>query len=205
MALQCRNLARVQALRSTTRVPVRHGGGAVISLSPENPVEPHELPADVKRVFYPKLGNRDIVGYGRNGQYTYLERTDLPYPGVRFKENTEDIMVLKEKEKGPWTALTVDEVKSIYRHSFRQTFEEMDASTGAWKFQAAMVMVAAGVALFMAGWLRAFVYQARPHTLSIEHREAMLERMVALGQGPIQGVSSKFDYEANDWKKNVKK
>lgn len=43
-----------------------------------------------------RIGNRDVVGYGFNGEPSYLDRTDFPCPAIRWKENTSDIMVRKE-------------------------------------------------------------------------------------------------------------
>lgn len=40
-----------------------------------------------------KIGNRDIVGYGWNGEPIYQDRVDYPMPAIRFKENTPDVMV----------------------------------------------------------------------------------------------------------------
>jgi hypothetical protein len=40
-----------------------------------------------------KIGNRDVVGYGWNGQPCYADRVDYPMPAIRFKENTPDILV----------------------------------------------------------------------------------------------------------------
>jgi hypothetical protein len=40
-----------------------------------------------------RIGNREVVGFGLNGQYSYQDRVDFPMPAVRFKENTPDIVV----------------------------------------------------------------------------------------------------------------
>ena len=40
-----------------------------------------------------KIGNRDIVGYGWNGEPVYQDRVDYPMPAIRFKENTPDVLV----------------------------------------------------------------------------------------------------------------
>jgi hypothetical protein len=40
-----------------------------------------------------KIGNRDIVGFGWNGEPIYFDRVDYPMPAIRFKENTPDVMV----------------------------------------------------------------------------------------------------------------
>lgn len=39
------------------------------------------------------VGNREVVGYGYNGQPNYSDRPDFPCPAVRFKEATPDILV----------------------------------------------------------------------------------------------------------------
>jgi hypothetical protein len=40
-----------------------------------------------------RIGNREVVGFGFNGQYSYQDRTDFPMPAIRFRENTPDIVV----------------------------------------------------------------------------------------------------------------
>jgi cytochrome c oxidase subunit 4 len=57
-------------------------------------------------------GNRDIVGYGWNGIPTYIDRPEFPCPAVRFRENTPEVLALREKEKGDWNKLTVEEKKA---------------------------------------------------------------------------------------------
>lgn len=39
------------------------------------------------------IGNREIVGYGLNGEPQYIDRVDFPMPSIRYKESTPDIMV----------------------------------------------------------------------------------------------------------------
>lgn len=41
-----------------------------------------------------KIGNREIVGFGLNGEPSYIDRLERPMPAIRFKENTPDIQVL---------------------------------------------------------------------------------------------------------------
>lgn len=40
-----------------------------------------------------KIGNRDVVGFGWNGEPIYADRVDYPMPAIRFKENTPDVLV----------------------------------------------------------------------------------------------------------------
>ena len=40
-----------------------------------------------------KIGNREIVGHGHNGEPQYLDMEEFPFPAIRFKEPTPDILV----------------------------------------------------------------------------------------------------------------
>lgn len=40
-----------------------------------------------------KIGNRDIVGFGINGEYTYVDHIAFPMPAVRWRENTPEVVV----------------------------------------------------------------------------------------------------------------
>jgi cytochrome c oxidase subunit 4 len=44
-----------------------------------------------------------------------------------------ELQALREKEKGDWRKLTLDEKKALYRASFCLTFSEINAPTGEWK------------------------------------------------------------------------
>ena len=50
--------------------------------------------------------------YGTNGTYSYLDKSDMPFPAIRFREDTPEIKVLREKEKGDWKNLTIEEKKT---------------------------------------------------------------------------------------------
>ncbi|XP_046386716.1 cytochrome c oxidase subunit 4 isoform 1, mitochondrial-like [Ischnura elegans] len=147
-----------------------------------------------------KIGNREIVGFGYNGQANYMDRADFPLPAIRFRENTPDIQALREKEKGDWKKLTIEEKKALYRASFCQTFAEMKAPTGEWKstIGIALIMVSLGLWSYMG--MKKFVYKALPGTFTEDEKEAQLKRMVDLNVSPFYGVASKWDYENNKWK-----
>jgi len=57
-------------------------------------------------------GNRDIVGFGLNGSPIYEDIQEYPCPAVRFRENSSEVMALREKEKGDWHKLTLEEKKA---------------------------------------------------------------------------------------------
>lgn len=57
------------------------------------------------------IGKREVVGFGFNGSYTYFDASDMPYPAIRFREETEEMKRLREKEKNDWKQLTLEEKK----------------------------------------------------------------------------------------------
>lgn len=160
----------------------------------------HAAAVSGKDVMYPKLGNRDIVGFGWNGDPTYIDRLEFPFPAVRFRENTPEVLALREKEKGDWHKLTIDEKKALYRASFCQTFSEVNAPTGEWKSIVAVVLLGVSFTCWITLYIRKFVLPPLPETITKEWQEKQLERMVKERQGAIEGVSSRWDYENNRWK-----
>ncbi|XP_047001791.1 cytochrome c oxidase subunit 4 isoform 1, mitochondrial [Schistocerca americana] len=148
-----------------------------------------------------KIGNREIVGYGFNGQPSYMDRTDFPMPAIRFKETTPDIEALRQKEKGDWRKLSIEEKKALYRASFCQTFAEMQAPTGEWKSIIGFTLIGVSLSLWIYMAMKLWVYKPLPSTFTEERREAQLRRMINLQVNPVEGLASKWDYEKNDWKK----
>ncbi|XP_033211524.1 cytochrome c oxidase subunit 4 isoform 2, mitochondrial-like isoform X2 [Belonocnema kinseyi] len=138
-----------------------------------------------------KIGNREIVGFGLNGEPSYIDRLERPMPAIRFKENTPDIQVLREKEKGDWKKLSIQEKKALYRASFCQTFSEMEAPTGEWKSIAGMTLIAASAGIWLFIYFKFFVYPDLPITFDEEHRLAQLERIKILDVNPIHGFNAK--------------
>jgi len=146
------------------------------------------------------IGNREIVGFGMNGQPNYLDRVDFPMPAIRYKEMTPDIQVLKNKETGDWSKLTIEEKKALYRASFCQTFTEMKAPSGEWKSIFGLSLVGISLACWIFFWMKTFVYGPLPPTFTKEKQEAQLKRMIDMQMNPIEGLASKWDYEKGQWK-----
>lgn len=143
-------------------------------------------------VFPNKIGNRDVVGYGYNGEATYYDRCDFPMPAIRFKDNTPDVMALREKEKGDWKKLSIEEKKSLYRASFCQTFAEIDAPNGDWKASIGVALMGCTLALWIFIYLKLYVYPPLPPSFSKESQLAQLDRMLVLDVNPIEGISARL-------------
>lgn len=158
------------------------------------------LPAALRDEYYPKVGNRDIVGFGVNGSPIYEDIPEFPCPAVRFRENSSEIMALREKEKGDWHKLTLEEKKALYRASFRQTFAEIHAPTGEWKAILAGVLLALSVSGWFIIYVKRYVLPPLPHTVTREWQEKQLELMLKQRQNPIQGIASHWDYDNKRWK-----
>lgn len=138
-----------------------------------------------------RIGNRDIVGHGYNGEATYLDRADFPMPAIRFKPNTPDIMALREKEKGDWKKLSIEEKKTLYRASYRQTFSEFQAPTGDTRATFGLALIGVSFSIWIIYFLKTFAYPPLPETFDDEHRLAQLERMKILEINPITGLTAK--------------
>jgi len=147
------------------------------------------------------IGNREVVGYGFNGQPFYADRDDFPMPAIRWREPTNEIKALREKEKGDWKQLSLEEKKALYRYSFRQTFSEFKAPTGEWKSVVGIGLILCSMALWFMMGIKTFVYSPLPDSFSEESQKAQLRRMLDARMNPIEGISSEWDYEKNDWKK----
>jgi cytochrome c oxidase subunit 4 len=148
-----------------------------------------------------EIGKREIVGYGMNGEENYIDDVHAPFPAIRFREDTPEILKLREKEKGDWKKLTIAEKKVLYRASFCQTIAEVVAPTGEWK--KCVGIAAAGVAIGIWGymWCKKFVYGEVPYTVTDEeYLKAEVKRLIDYRVGPIEGFTSNYDYEKGKWK-----
>jgi len=149
-----------------------------------------------------RIGNRDVVGYGLNGEYTYVDHIAFPLPAVRFRENTPEVVALREKEKGDWKKLSVEEKKTLYRASFCQTYAEMRAPDGQWKTVVGGALFGIALSYWIYIWEKLYVYPPMPDSITNEEkRSAQLKRMIDLRVDPVDGLTSNWDYEKNQWKK----
>ncbi|XP_041375321.1 cytochrome c oxidase subunit 4 isoform 1, mitochondrial-like [Gigantopelta aegis] len=179
----------------TVRISHRALGTAATTTGKEVAMEQPQ-----KDKIYPKIGNRDVVGYGFNGTGSYADREEFPCPAIRFKENTPDVLALRMKEKGDWKKLTLEEKKELYRASFCQTFAEMKAPTGEWKSVTAAVLLALSVSAWFIMWMKTYVYLPMPRTLTAEWQHEMGDRMLNQRQGRVTGFTSNYDLEKGQWK-----
>ncbi|KAF2883482.1 hypothetical protein ILUMI_22691 [Ignelater luminosus] len=149
-----------------------------------------------------RIGNREIVGYGTNGEPEYVDRVDYPFPSLRWKPPYPEIQALREKEKGDWRLLSIEEKKALYRANFRQTFAEFLAPTGDWMgiVGVALILTSIGIWLYMLLKKYVYVQTPMPKSLSFNSQQAQCARMLQLRTNPCTGLASKWDYEKMKWK-----
>jgi hypothetical protein len=69
-------------------------------------------PLDPERMrMHPRIGNREIVGYGLKGKPEYFDLIMFPCPSIRWEADTPEIAALRKKEQGDWKQLSVQEKK----------------------------------------------------------------------------------------------
>ncbi|TRY83002.1 hypothetical protein DNTS_003980 [Danionella cerebrum] len=148
---------------------------------------------------------RGAHGLAKAEDYTlpvYSDDRINPLPEIRYVQQlSAEQERLKEKEKGPWSHLTKEEKIALYRLSFNLSYFEMKQSSAEWRTVLGIVLFSLGFAGLIIIWQRKYVYGPYPHTFNYEYKQKELQRMLDMKMNPIQGVSSKWDYEKKEWKK----
>ncbi|XP_019391517.1 PREDICTED: cytochrome c oxidase subunit 4 isoform 1, mitochondrial [Crocodylus porosus] len=143
-----------------------------------------------------------VVGTEDASLPVYVDVRNIPLPDAQYVKNLSvEQKALKEKEKASWNALSIDEKVALYRIKFNQSFAEMNKGTKEWKtiFGAtAFFLGFCGLALI---WEKKYVFTPVPHTLSEDWVAKQTKRMLDMRINPVEGISSKWDYEKNEWKK----
>ncbi|PAA82871.1 hypothetical protein BOX15_Mlig031254g3 [Macrostomum lignano] len=197
----CKSVARLSqpGLGVTAR-----GYGSAASTAPVPPgytsKEMESVISNGQLSSYPQVGRREWVGHGRGGMPNYFDCLMFPYPAIRFREWDSAYEALRQKEKGDWNNLSIEDKKKLYRHSFRYTFSELEAPTGRWKLSIGILMlVFSGASLTMLFIKKVFT-PAFPKSFDEEWMMRSMWKQIMIGFNPVQGVSSKWDYENNRWK-----
>ncbi|KAM4604555.1 cytochrome c oxidase subunit 4 isoform 1, mitochondrial-like [Discoglossus pictus] len=142
------------------------------------------------------------VSHPDGSELLYYDHRIVPLPDIPFQsELNAQQTALKEKEKGPWGQLSLEDKISLYHIKFNKTYADMNKATNEWKTIFGTILIFFGITGFIVWWQRVYVYPPQPHTLQDEWKEKQARRMLDMRVGPIQGFSSKWDYEKNEWKK----
>lgn len=132
----------------------------------------------------------------------YVDRRDVPLPEAAFvRDLSAQQKALKEKEKASWTALSVDEKVELYRIKFNESYAEMNRGSNEWKTVLGGVLFFLGVTGLILIWQKHYMYGPIPHTFSDEWLSMQTKRMLDMRINPVEGISSQWDFEKNEWKK----
>ncbi|XP_019907167.1 cytochrome c oxidase subunit 4 isoform 2, mitochondrial-like isoform X2 [Esox lucius] len=113
-------------------------------------------------------------------QPIYSDRPDTPLPDRPWKDVLDATdKSLKQKEKGPWSALSKEEKIALYRLKFNHTYPEMKRPSQEWKTVIGgmfFVFGFTGLVVFWQGlygqsatrpWPSSLVFGAKPQTLGL--------------------------------------
>uniref|UniRef100_A0A146ZCL9 Cytochrome c oxidase subunit 4 n=1 Tax=Fundulus heteroclitus TaxID=8078 RepID=A0A146ZCL9_FUNHE len=154
---------------------------------------------------YPFIGPREIVCKTSRATVTYVDDVLEPCPDVRYGVDTPEMRKLQEKERNEhWSALTREEKRKLYRHSFRQTLAELNAPIyeTADIFGKAMILISIGIILCGTVRKTAVIGYSNAPPRDEEMQKKYLIRTIQQGQNKITGIASKWDYERGTWKWN---
>jgi len=118
-----------------------------------------------------------------------LANIEKRWEGMPLQEQADLWMALRDRMKGNWKELTVQEQKAAYwiafgPHGPRATDPP---GTGAKVFWGVMAGLGASFAIF--GMIRAFANPA-PHTMNKEWQESVNERLIEQRADPLTGITS---------------
>uniref|UniRef100_A0AAZ3SRU3 Cytochrome c oxidase subunit 4 n=1 Tax=Oncorhynchus tshawytscha TaxID=74940 RepID=A0AAZ3SRU3_ONCTS len=134
-------------------------------------------------------------------QPMYWDRLDTPLPDRAWIDvlDSKD-KSLKQKEKGPWTALSKEEKIALYRLKFNHTYPEMKKPSHEWKTVIGGMFIFFGITGLVVFWQGHYVYPPQPHTFGEEWQAKQIQRMLDMRVNPIEGFSAKWDYKNKQWK-----
>ncbi|GBP84460.1 Cytochrome c oxidase subunit 4 isoform 1, mitochondrial [Eumeta japonica] len=128
-----------------------------------------------------RIGCRDVVGFGHNGSYVYKDDPMYPFPAIRFRENTADVI---------WDTLNLE-----LRDRFKVGEIEIEIRTGI----GTMVDTASSVGSKHVE-IPSTLYSPLPDSFSKASQQAQLRRYIDARMNPVTGLSSLWDYENDMWK-----
>lgn len=79
-----------QPLKKAIAPAGNRAASAVATVTPK--IGPDGMPTE-HHIYKDKIGTREIVGFGWNGLPSYVDRTDFPFPAIRWREETPEISV----------------------------------------------------------------------------------------------------------------
>lgn len=148
-----------------------------------------------------RIGHREVVGPSQSGIDEYFDRIDVPNPPIRWKEPTPESQALREKEKGDWKSLSIEDKKKLYRMSYCQTFKEMEAPTCEYRRSFGNFMLLLSVPLLAFMVAKTTVFPPLPKSMSDENKKRQVRWYIESRVDPLDGgISGRWDYEKNQWK-----
>ncbi|WYZ37566.1 hypothetical protein EsH8_II_001072 [Colletotrichum jinshuiense] len=118
-----------------------------------------------------------------------LANIEKRWEGMPLQEQAELWMALRDRMKGPWTELTLQEKKAAYWIAFGPHGPRAGSPPGETGRVVWGVIAAVGASLAIFASIRAFAGPL-PETMTKEYQEASNEFLKAQNSDPITGISS---------------
>uniref|UniRef100_A0A3P8XXZ3 Cytochrome c oxidase subunit 4 n=2 Tax=Esox lucius TaxID=8010 RepID=A0A3P8XXZ3_ESOLU len=146
-------------------------------------------------------GHHEVSDQLDMSQPMYWDRLDTPLPDRPWKDVLDATdKSLKQKEKGPWSALSKEEKIALYRLKFNHTYPEMKRPSQEWKTVIGGMFIFFGITGLVVIWQSFYVYPPQPPTFGEDWQAKQVQRMLDMRINPIEGFSAKWDYEKKQWK-----
>lgn len=147
-----------------------------------------------------KIGNREVVGPSASGQEVYYDRIDVICPPIKWKPPSELMSKLQAMEKGDWRKMSIADKKQLYRLNFCQTLKEVEAPSYTFRrvLGATLLALCPPILAFVA--LKLTVFPPPIEAYSDQAKKQLVRFMIDSRAEPMDGISTKWDYEKNQWK-----
>uniref|UniRef100_A0A4W5R6N3 Cytochrome c oxidase subunit 4 n=1 Tax=Hucho hucho TaxID=62062 RepID=A0A4W5R6N3_9TELE len=139
-------------------------------------------------------GHHEVSDKVDMSQPMYWDRLDTPLPDRPWKDVLDSTdKSLKQKEKGPWTALSKEE--KIPLILLFLIFLLLYPRPLWYDFTWLIAKLSQAIITWMGD-----LYPPQPHTFGEEWQAKQVQRMLDMQINPIEGFSAQWDYKNKQWK-----
>lgn len=141
-----------------------------------------------------------------NRNFDFNETAKMPFPAApRMAENDSELNAIREKSKTQhWSTMSHDEIHKLYDGHFKLKHHHYYVRTDKWRFYLSMaiIAVASGLIAYRLIVLSLHGVHHAEYLNDPKFLEEFVKRGLQNNDGPIRGISSKWNYETKTWKES---